>query len=89
MAENNSSMNGGDAAPSMDEITSGLNLGQSKAVGDHFIAFSGLEDPREGKNKMVMVCQHCKCKVIRPGYATLVDKEVHSGFWLALVLFWL
>ena len=47
--------------PTMDEITSGLMLGQSKST---------------GKNKMVLVCQLCRCRVIRPGYATLVDKEV-------------
>lgn len=79
MAEANSSNSrpsGGEVTPSMDEITAGLMLGQSKATDDHFIGFSELDNPREGKNKMVLVCQLCKCKVIKPGYATLVDKEV-------------
>ena len=62
--------------PSMDEITAGLISGQSKSMGEEFVQFSDLENPREGKNRMVLVCLHCRCKVIKPGYATLVDKEV-------------
>lgn len=62
--------------PSMEEITSGLMLGQSKSTGDRFLEFSELESPRDGKNKMVLVCQRCKSRVIRPGYASLVEKEV-------------
>jgi hypothetical protein len=61
---------------SMEEIAAGLKLGQSKSTGDVFVGFSDLESPQEGKNRMVLVCQHCKCRVIRPGYATLVDREV-------------
>lgn len=71
---------GAGSGPSMDEIAAGLKLGQSKSTGDVFIGFSELDNPREGKNKMVLVCQHCKCRVIRPGYATLVDKEVCTRY---------
>ena len=67
---------GATGGPSMDEITAGLIAGQSKSTGEEFLKFSQLESPGEGKNKLVMVCLHCRCKVIRPGYATLVDKEV-------------
>lgn len=62
--------------PAMEDITSGLMLGQSKSTGEEFLDFPDLENPREGKNKFVLVCQHCKCRVLRPGYGTLVDKEV-------------
>ena len=83
MAENSTQQSNGDSGagsgPTMDEIAAGLKLGQSKSTGDVFIGFSEVENPREGKNKMVLVCQHCKCRVIRPGYATLVEKEVGSG----------
>lgn len=65
--------------PTMDQISAGLMLGQSKSSGESFVGFSELETPKEGKNKMVLVCQLCRCRVIRPGYATLVEKEVHYG----------
>lgn len=66
----------GENGPPMDAITAGLMSGQSKSTSEEFLQFSDLENPREGKNKLMLVCLHCKCKVIKPGYATLVDKEV-------------
>lgn len=62
--------------PSVEEVTRGLVSGQSKSKGEEFLQFGELENPKEGKNKLVLVCQHCRCKVIKPGFATLVDKEV-------------
>ncbi len=62
--------------PSMDEIASKLLLGQSKSKGDTFISFSALANPGDGPNRVVLVCQHCRCQVLKPGYATLVEKEV-------------
>lgn len=76
------------AGPTMGQVAAGLNLGQSKSEGEVFIGFSGLENPREGKNRMVLVCQHCKSRVIRPGYATLVDKEVCSRFSREFSILW-
>ena len=49
---------------------------QSKSKAEEFIQFSDVVNPGEGKNKLFLVCEHCKCRVIRPGYATLVEKEV-------------
>ena len=40
--------------------------------------FGDVERPEEGKNKMFLVCDYCKCKVMRPGYGKLVEKEVGS-----------
>lgn len=71
-------------SPTMTEITSGLMVGQSKSTGEQFLGFSELEQPGDGKNKMVLVCQQCKSRVLRPGYGTLVDKEVYgssTGSW--------
>ncbi len=51
-------------------------MGQSKSEADEFINFSEVEHPREGKNKLFLVCEHCKCRVISPGYAAVVEKEV-------------
>lgn len=68
----------GENGPSMDEITSGLIAGQSKSTGEEFLQFSDLANPREGKNELVLVCNYCRCRVIKPGYATLVDREVYN-----------
>lgn len=65
--------------PTMAEIASGLMLGQSKSTGEQFLGFSELEQPRDGKNKMVLVCQQCRSRVLKPGYGTLVDKEVYNS----------
>ena len=66
-------------SPTMAEIASGLMLGQSKSTSEQFLGFSELEQPGDGKNKMVLVCQQCRSRVLKPGYGTLVDKEVYSS----------
>ena len=63
---------------SMEEITAGLVSGQSKSKESVFMKFTEVEEPScgEGKNKLHLVCQMCKCRVLRPGFGTLVEKEV-------------
>lgn len=51
-------------------------MGQSKSSADNFVQFKDLSEPQEGTNKLVMVCLYCMCKIIRPGYGSLVEKEV-------------
>ncbi len=31
---------------------------------------------QDDKNKLFLICDYCKCKVMRPGYGRLVEKEV-------------
>ncbi len=33
---------------------------------------------QDGKNKLFLICDHCKCKVMRPGYGRLTEKEVRA-----------
>ena len=63
---------------SMEEITAGLVSGQSKSKESAFMKFSELEEPSsgEGKNKLHLVCLMCRCRVLRPGFGTLVEREV-------------
>ena len=54
-------------------------MGQSKSSAEEFVDFKDLSEPQEGTNKLFLVCFNCKCKVMCPGYGTLVEKEVgHS-----------
>ena len=51
---------------------------QSKSKAEELVEFKEVENPGEGTNKLFLVCDHCKCKVMRPGYARLVEKEVRA-----------
>ena len=65
------------AAP---DIPVELVLGQSKSKSENFQEFGELDPETVGsdKNKVFIVCRSCKCKVLKPGYGTLVEKEVWS-----------
>ena len=54
--------------------------GQSKSGAKVFVQFSDLENPEEGKNRAYIICAHCQCKVLKPGFGKLVEKEV-GGIW--------
>ena len=56
--------------------SSALSSRQSKSSSDMFLEFSELENMREDKNSKCLVCRHCKCKVLKPGYGTLLEREV-------------
>ena len=58
--------------------TAALLTGQSKSNADTFLEFKDIENPEEGKNRLFIICDHCKCKVMRPGYGTLTEKEVST-----------
>ena len=49
---------------------------QSKSLSESFVEFSELEKPEDGKNQKILICVHCRCKVMKPGYGRLVEKEV-------------
>lgn len=51
---------------------------QSKSSSESFVEFSELEKPEEGKNQKFLICVHCQCKVMKPGYGKLVEKEVRG-----------
>ena len=51
---------------------------QSKSKAAELVEFKEVESPEEGKNKLFLVCDLCKCKVLQPGYARLVEKEVST-----------
>ncbi len=62
-------------------------MGQSKSSAEEFVDFKDLSEPQEGTNKLFLVCFNCKCKVMCPGYGTLVEKEVgHSREFYCLNL---
>lgn len=65
---------GGDD-PSIDP-SSALLSRQSKSSSEMFLEFSELENVTEDKNSKCLVCRHCKCKVLKPGYGTLLEREV-------------
>ncbi len=51
-------------------------MGQSKSSAEKFVDFKDLSEAQEDTNKLILVCFNCKCKVMSPGYGTLVEKEV-------------
>ena len=57
-------------------LTAELLMSQSKSGSEDLLDFGQLENASDGKNKLFLVCEHCKCKVMRPGYGTLVEKQV-------------
>lgn len=71
------SKDGDEAKLSLSDITSDMIMHQSKSSSDDFIQFSELENPREGKNELFLICEQCKCRIVRPGFAVLTDKEVY------------
>ena len=79
-AEPSSGAEAGSGGPNMEEITAGLVAGQSKSKDCVFMKFSEIEEPssEDGKNKLYLICQICKCKVLKPGFGTLVEREVSS-----------
>ena len=38
-----------------------------------------LYDPETKRNKKTMFCKICKCKVLRPGFGTLIEKPVSTN----------
>ena len=59
-------------------LTNDLIFGQSKSESSQFIQFKELEEPESNKNKLFLVCLHCNCKIMAPGFGTLVKKEVFT-----------
>ena len=58
-------------------LTNELIFGQSKSESSTFLQFKDLEGAEsEGKNAHHLVCLHCNCKIMSPGFGTLVKKEV-------------
>ena len=57
-------------------LTNELIFGQSKSGSSSFLQFKDLEEAESGKNALYLVCLHCNCKIMAPGFATLVKKEV-------------
>lgn len=51
---------------------------QSKSSSQSFLDFGELEGAGEGKNRACLVCKSCRCKVLKPGFATLVEREVKT-----------
>lgn len=60
------------------QLTNDIIFGQSKSESSNFVQFKDLEEVESGKNKLYLVCLHCNCKIMAPGYATLVKKQVRS-----------
>lgn len=59
------------------DLSSALSSRQSKSSSEIFLEFSELENSRGDKNSKCLVCRHCKCKVLKPGYGTLLEREVN------------
>lgn len=80
MAEGSSSSDCTEATSPGAQPLDGLSLdmisGQSKSESEEFVQFAEVENPKEGKNRLLLVCKHCKCKVMGGGYGTLVENEV-------------
>ncbi len=82
MAEGDSASAGADGDGSQQiggiKLTNDIIFGQSKSESSKFVQFKDLEDVGSEKNKLYLVCLHCNCKIMAPGYATLVKKQVRS-----------
>lgn len=57
-------------------LTNELIFGQSKSGSSDFTQFKQLEVTESDKNQLYLVCRHCNCRIMGPGYGTLVKKEV-------------
>ena len=64
-------------ARSLDGQSLDMVGGQFKPESEKFIQFDEVENPKEGKNRLLLVCKHCKCEVMKDGYGTLVENEVY------------
>ena len=62
-------------------IPAGLVLGQSKSKSENFVEFGDLDPETVGeeKNNVFLVCRSCRCKILKPGYGKLVEKEVNNS----------
>ena len=69
---------GSDGEASSAGVTEALPPRQSKAASQSFLDFGELEGAGEGKNRAYLVCKSCRCKVLKPGFATLVEREVKN-----------
>lgn len=81
MAENTESSSSSSAEPPAAAslvMTQEMLMGQSKCSAEVFMLFDDLPKPVEGTNKLMLVCLNCKCKVMRPGYGSLTEKEVRN-----------
>ena len=76
MAESIEGESTASATPGGIALTNELIFGQSKSGSSNFIKFQELEGAGSDKNKLFLICLHCNCKIMAPGYATLVKKEV-------------
>ena len=76
MAEAGESADGASSQIGGITLTNDIIFGQSKSGSSNFVQFKDLEDVGSEKNKLYLVCLHCNCKIMAPGYATLVAKEV-------------
>ena len=77
--ENSStSATGEDETAADSSAAPGLVLGQSKSKSESFREFGELDAETVGaeKNAVFLVCRSCRCKVLKPGYGTLVEREV-------------
>ena len=59
----------------------GLVLGQSKSKSESFLEFGELDTETLGaeKNTVFLICRSCQCKVLKPGYGKLVEREVRKS----------
>ena len=78
MAEGDSSSADGAQQLGGIQLTNDIIFGQSKSESSNFVQFKDLEEVESGKNKLYLICLHCNCKIMAPGYATLVKKQVRS-----------
>ena len=74
--DNSSAANGASSQIGGIKLTNDIIFGQSKSGSSNFVRFKELEEVGSGKNKLYLVCLRCNCKIMAPGYATLVKKEV-------------
>lgn len=58
------------------QLSAELIAGQSKSKAESFLQFADVNESEDGRNTLVLVCKFCKCKVLKPGYGTMMKKEV-------------
>ena len=78
MAEGGREGSSGEKAPDTLAVSPEALMGQSKSSAEELLEFRDLSAPKEGKNKLILVCFNCKCKIIGPGYCSLIEKEVST-----------
>jgi len=62
--------------PVLQGLSVGMIMGQSKSKAEEFMTSEDVDLTENVKNTLVLVCQYCKCKVLKPGYGTLVKNKV-------------